>query len=165
MGAGVKAGLAAIAVRAVTMVAGCSDSGGGVSASPIDVVAACPPVLDVPSGAPDAASSAPEVAPFGAAWLCTYGLGEEWTLQAGPDRIADLLALRALVDGLEPADLMRPCTMELGPEVLLVLAGEDTLTRIVIDDYGCRWARVDGQQGLLATPEGMLAELRGLAAG
>lgn len=156
----------AIAAMALTMASGCSAGGGAEpagSGAAVDVTPTCPETLDLPTGGGEPASDAPTIGAFDAAWVCVYGLGEQWTLVQGPAPIEDLDAVRGLVDGLEPADLMQPCTMELGPEYVLTLAGGEGLTRIVIDDYGCRWARVDGDPGVLATPEGIIADLVRLA--
>ncbi|WP_062522382.1 hypothetical protein [Demequina silvatica] len=156
----------AVLVAAAMVMAGCAtggDPGGSPAASVAPVEPTCAEVLEPVTGEAVAATEAPDVGAFDSAWLCVYALGEEWTLSDGPSPIADLDGVRALVDALEPADLMTPCTMELGPEYVLTLAAGEDLTRIVIDAYGCRWARVEGEQGLLSTPDGVIATLDSLA--
>ena len=158
-----RAAVRMAAVVALMSACAPADDAGGADPTARAATPACAETLAPARGDATAAARAPEIGGFDAAWLCVYELGEEWTLADGPAPIEDLEAVRVLVDALAPADLMSPCTMELGPEYVLTLATGEQLTRIVIDAYGCRWARVEGEDGLLATPDGVIAELDRLA--
>ncbi len=154
-----------VAAMAIAVLAGCSaaDDAGGGSSGGASATPTCPDTITPEAGTPEAAASAPDIGPFDAAWLCVYALGEEWTLAEGPAPIEDLDGVREIVVALEPADLLQPCTLELGPTYLLTLADGEDLTRIVVDAYGCRWARVEGEPGLLSTPDGVIGDLDTLA--
>ncbi|WP_062301452.1 hypothetical protein [Demequina subtropica] len=156
-----------IVAAAAVLLAGCAsaqDDAPGGSASPV-ATPACPETIEVSRGAYEPAAAAPEIGAFDSAWLCTYGYLEDWELLEGPVVIEDLAAVREIVDGLEPADVSLPCTMELGPELVLTLADGEDLTSLVIDTYGCRWVQVEGEEGLLSGSDTLLADLDALVTG
>ncbi|MDN4476212.1 hypothetical protein QQX09_10135 [Demequina sp. SYSU T00192] len=162
-GPGMVMAAAVTAATAAALLAGCTAADAPGASSAPTVTPTCPDTIAPEPGTPETAAAAPEIGAFDSAWLCVYALGDAWTLAEGPAPIDDLDGVRELVDALEPADLMRPCTLELGPEYLLTLADGDDLTRIVVDAYGCRWARVEGEPGLLTGPDTIIADLDGLA--
>ncbi|WP_156156081.1 hypothetical protein [Demequina maris] len=154
-----------VAAMAIAVLAGCSaaDDAGGGSSGGATVMPTCPDTIAPEASGVEAAEAAPRIGAFDSAWLCVYALGDQWTLSEGPAPIEDLDGVRELVDALEPADLLQPCTLELGPTYLLTLADGEDLTSILVDAYGCRWARVAGEPGLLSTPDGVVGDLDTLA--
>ena len=152
---------------AAVMLAGCASGVGSGSDSdsgdpPTDVTPSCEETL-TPEGGAEAATEAPSFADLEAAWLCVYAVGETWTLDQGPAAIEDLATVEELVNALEPADMSRACTMELGPELLVTVVDASGTRGIVVDDYGCRTARVVGEPGLLMGADDMVAQLYALA--
>ena len=158
----------ALVILAVTaaLLAGCGSAdgaGGGEPDAAFTGTPACPETLAEGSAGAEPAAAAPDLPAFDTAWLCVFELGDAWTLTGGPALLDDVSAVRDLVGALTPADPSMACTMELGPEYLLVLASGDARTDVVIDTYGCRIARVDGTPGTLMGPDTMIADLDALA--
>ena len=123
----------------------------------------CPAVLPEPtngSGQGFATSAVADEEPRftspDAAWVCQYGAtdigrtenGEmeiEWRLDHTPRRLDDSL-LPQVTEGLQSIELRDPeplpCTMELGPQWMLVTSNAGDLTGAVADGYGCRDVRL-----------------------
>ncbi|WP_062294429.1 hypothetical protein [Demequina phytophila] len=154
----------AVLMAAAMVLAGCataSDPGGAAEPTAIPTPG-CEETRAYDRDA-DVTGSIPLDGEIDAAWLCVYSPSDVWTLVDGPATIEDTDALRALVDGFEPADPGAPCTMELGPEYLVTAVSGTEVTSIVLEAYGCRWARLDGSADVFSTPDGAIADLEALA--
>ncbi|WP_062384632.1 hypothetical protein [Demequina iriomotensis] len=157
-------GWATVAMLTAVVLAACAPpSDVGDTQPTTDATPRCAETLTPATGPVEPAAGAPEIGELTAAWVCVYSIGEEWTLAEGPAAIEDLDGVRALVDTLEPADLNQACTMELGPEYVLHLVEDQRHLRIVIDDYGCRWARMGDSSEILTGSDSFLADLTALA--
>lgn len=187
------------------LVSGCGDVGSGRAQPPErpDEVGrhqgeVCPPRLaqqEDPGhgfGTDDRAEESPSLVPPESAWVCQYdpvdagpgpggdGMTLEWELVDPAREVpeADLGTFERHLAQLEPADAARACTADLGPRWMLVHVVESDLTGVVVDDFGCRDARMtdepfetppgDASQpgtvsGVLSGPEALLTDIKEVA--